>query len=57
MLAGVRVVAAEDRDEARAAWHGLGPDVAVVLLTARAHDALIDLLPSREERIWTVIPD
>jgi vacuolar-type H+-ATPase subunit F/Vma7 len=55
-LAGVRVVPAEDRAEVRAVWEGLGPDVAVVLLTARARNFLADLLPQREGAIWTVIP-
>jgi vacuolar-type H+-ATPase subunit F/Vma7 len=57
LLAGVRVVPAENEREVRAAWNALGADAAVVLLTARARDMLMDLLPLREGVIWTVIPD
>jgi vacuolar-type H+-ATPase subunit F/Vma7 len=56
-LAGVGVVAADDPAAVRAAWEALGPDVAVVLLTASAQAVLADLLPSRPEVIWTAIPD
>jgi len=35
-LAGAVVYPAEDADEARAAWRALPPDIAVVVLTARA---------------------
>jgi len=55
-LAGVRVVPAEDRAEVRAAWERLGPEVGIVLLTARSRQFLGELLPSRPEVIWTVIP-
>jgi vacuolar-type H+-ATPase subunit F/Vma7 len=56
-LAGVRVVSAENPAEVRAAWERLGPEVGVVLLTASARECLADLLASRAETIWTVIPD
>jgi vacuolar-type H+-ATPase subunit F/Vma7 len=56
-LAGVRVVTAEDEAGVRTAWEALGPEVAVVLLTSRAQKCLADLLSSRPEAIWTVIPD
>ena len=35
-LAGAVVYPAEDADQARAAWRSLPPDIAVVVLTARA---------------------
>ncbi|MFG1749176.1 hypothetical protein [Streptosporangium sandarakinum] len=41
-LAGALVLPAEDPGEVRAAWRGLGPDVAVAILTPRAAAALAD---------------
>jgi vacuolar-type H+-ATPase subunit F/Vma7 len=55
-LAGVRVLVAPDAEAARAAWPGLERDVAVLLLTPGARRALADLLPSRPDIIWTVLP-
>ncbi|MGN6635021.1 MAG: hypothetical protein ACTHJ6_06090 [Oryzihumus sp.] len=39
-LAGARVVAADTPDEVESAWAGLGPDVAVVILTPEAAQVL-----------------
>jgi len=36
VLAGAVVYPAEDAEQARAAWRSLPPDIAVVMLTARA---------------------
>jgi hypothetical protein len=52
-----KVVPVDDRAAARAAWDRLGADVAMVLLTARAREFVADLLPSRSNTIWTLIPD
>ncbi len=41
-LAGAVVLAAEDPDAVRAAWHGLAAEVAVVVLTPAALAALAD---------------
>ncbi len=46
-LTGVEVVVADDDSSAVAAWNGLGPDVAVLVLTPGAAEALTDVL-SRE---------
>jgi vacuolar-type H+-ATPase subunit F/Vma7 len=55
-LAGVEVLDVRDAAATRAAWEGLPPDVAVVLLTAEARRALPDpLLPSWRLRV--VLPE
>lgn len=55
-LAGVEVIDAPDGEAARAAWDGLGDDVAMVLLTPEARRALPEpLLPP--ERLWVVLPE
>jgi vacuolar-type H+-ATPase subunit F/Vma7 len=56
-LAGVGVIAAEDPAGARAAWRALAGDVALVILTPAAHDALTreDLQPD-DQRLWVVMP-
>jgi vacuolar-type H+-ATPase subunit F/Vma7 len=56
-FAGVDVTAAEDPAAARAAWRALTDDVALVILTARAHAALgsEDLEPARQG-LWVVMP-
>jgi vacuolar-type H+-ATPase subunit F/Vma7 len=41
-LAGVLVLPAEDPDEVRLRWSGLPGDVALVILTPRADEALAD---------------
>lgn len=56
VLAGARVIPAETPEAVRAAWNGLPTDIAVLLVTAQAQGALADLLPSRPELVWTVIP-
>lgn len=56
-LAGVRVIAADDPDDVRAAWSGLERDVAVLILTPASQAALSDLLPSRPDLIWTALPE
>jgi vacuolar-type H+-ATPase subunit F/Vma7 len=55
-LAGVEVHIAQDADTARAAWEGLAPDVACLLLTPEAHAALAERLDERARVVWTVIP-
>jgi vacuolar-type H+-ATPase subunit F/Vma7 len=52
-LAGAQVLVAEDAQAARAAWDALDGDVAVVVLTARAAEALGD---GRLERLTVVMP-
>lgn len=42
VLAGSRVLVAEDAPAARAAWHGLPADTSLVILTAAAAVALAD---------------
>jgi vacuolar-type H+-ATPase subunit F/Vma7 len=39
-LAGVHVLAAEDSEDVRQAWRGLPPDVALVIVTPVAAEAL-----------------
>ncbi|MGH7618713.1 MAG: hypothetical protein ACREPM_15945 [Gemmatimonadaceae bacterium] len=56
-LAGVPAIVADTAADARAAWTALESDVAVVILSAAAHEAIADLLPSRPDVIWTTIPD
>jgi vacuolar-type H+-ATPase subunit F/Vma7 len=46
-LAGAIVRVAEDPDAARSAWLGLPDDVAVVILTPAAHEAVADRPPHR----------
>jgi vacuolar-type H+-ATPase subunit F/Vma7 len=47
-LAGAVVCPAENQDEAAAAWRSLPPDIAVVVLTARAASWLGEMLPRRD---------
>jgi vacuolar-type H+-ATPase subunit F/Vma7 len=56
-LAGVTVVEAGDPDAVRAAWDGLGTDVAAVLLTTGAAAALSAQLADRFWPLVAVIPD
>lgn len=53
-LAGADVCAAAEPEAVRAAWTGLAPDVAVVVLTPAAADALEDTAPGR--RLTVVMP-
>lgn len=46
-LAGVLVLVAEDAEEIRAVWHELPEDVAIVILTQQAAEALGDEAPAR----------
>jgi len=46
-LAGAVVCPADNRDEAAAAWRSLPPDIAVVVLTARAAAWLGEALQQR----------
>ncbi len=56
-LAGVQVAAAGDSEQARAAWHALPGEVAVVILTQAAYAALAaEVLPAQRERMWVVMP-
>jgi vacuolar-type H+-ATPase subunit F/Vma7 len=56
-FAGVDLIAAEDPAAARAAWQGLRPDVALVILTAGARAALgSDDLDPAGQRLWVVMP-
>lgn len=53
-LAGALVLAAENAGEARAAWAGLPPDVAVVVLTPRAA-AWLDTVPRARRDVLPVV--
>lgn len=55
-LAGVVTHAAETDEETRSAWHSLGDDVAVVILTPRAADRLAGQLQLRPEVLTVVMP-
>jgi vacuolar-type H+-ATPase subunit F/Vma7 len=56
VLAGAVVHAAEDAEQARAAWRSLPPDIAVVMLTARAEAWLGAAAPRREGVLLVVMP-
>jgi vacuolar-type H+-ATPase subunit F/Vma7 len=56
VLAGAVVYAAEDAEQARAAWRSLPPDIAVVMLTARAEGWLGEAAPRREGVLLVVMP-
>jgi vacuolar-type H+-ATPase subunit F/Vma7 len=53
-LAGAVVYPAEDAGQARAAWQSLPPDIAVVVLTARAAAWLGDA-PRRRDGVLPVV--
>lgn len=55
-LAGAALLPAEDPDQVRAAWAGLPPDVAVVLLTPAAATALADALCEPVGPMTVVLP-
>jgi vacuolar-type H+-ATPase subunit F/Vma7 len=56
-LAGARVVPAETPDAVRAAWTSLEPDVALVLLTPSAAEALAGQLQDpAAARLTAVLP-
>lgn len=55
-LAGVVVVRAHSPVQAVEAWHGLAPDVSLVILSAEAADALGDALGERPEVLTAVLP-
>jgi hypothetical protein len=50
-LAGATVLDAADADSVRDAWAGLPDDVAVVVLTPAAADALEDVVQERPLRV------
>jgi vacuolar-type H+-ATPase subunit F/Vma7 len=54
VLAGAVVYPAEDADQACAAWRSLPPDIAVVVLTARAA-AWLDEAPQRRDGVLLVV--
>jgi vacuolar-type H+-ATPase subunit F/Vma7 len=54
-LVGVDVVDARGSQEVPASWAGLGDDVALVLLTQEARQALPDGLDQRDH-LWVVLP-
>jgi len=57
-LAGVDVAVADDPASARAAWESLTPEVALVILTPVAHEALAaSELDPRGQRLWVVSPE
>jgi vacuolar-type H+-ATPase subunit F/Vma7 len=53
-MAGAVVYPAEDADQARAAWRSLPPDIAVVVLTARAA-AWLGEAPQRRDGVLSVV--
>ena len=56
-LAGALVAVADDAAAVRSAWDALGDDVAVVVLTPRAADALADqLAPASGAPLTVVLP-
>ena len=55
-LAGVDVHAAEDAEAVRSAWEGLPEEVACLILTPAAHEALGARLDERAGLVWAVIP-
>jgi vacuolar-type H+-ATPase subunit F/Vma7 len=54
VLAGAVVYPAEDADQARTAWRSLPPDIAVVILTARAA-AWLGEAPQRRDGVLLVV--
>ncbi len=55
-LAGAVVLAAENEEEARAAWRSLPADVAVLVLTARAAAWLGQAPQTRRDVLLVVMP-
>ena len=55
-LAGVEVRPASSPAAVELAWADLVQDVALLVLTAEAHDALAPLLEARPELVWAVVP-
>ena len=56
-LAGAVVLAAENEEEARAAWRSLPADVAVLVLTARAAAWLGQAPQTRRDVLLVVMPE
>jgi vacuolar-type H+-ATPase subunit F/Vma7 len=56
-LAGVAVLTASTAEQARARWAGLGRDVALVLLTRPAADALGDLATTVRGPLVATLPE
>lgn len=55
-LAGVQVIAAEDATAALAAWDRLPDDIACLILTPAARDALGTRLAERPRLVWATVP-
>ncbi len=55
-LAGASVIVASTDEGVRSAWDGLGSDVGLVILSARAADVLETLLGERSDILTTVLP-
>ncbi|MBS2965897.1 hypothetical protein KGA66_22805 [Actinocrinis puniceicyclus] len=55
-LAGVRVAVAEDDESVHAAWRGLPPEVAIVILTPDAARVLGPALLDASDRLTVVMP-
>ncbi len=55
-LAGVDVRAAASREEVRARFEALEPDVGLLILTPAAYVELAASLPGRRRLVWTVLP-
>lgn len=55
-LAGVELLPAADGSAAREAWATLAPDVALLLVTPAAAEALAERLADAGDLLWVVIP-
>jgi vacuolar-type H+-ATPase subunit F/Vma7 len=56
VLAGVRVVHAQDPSAVLAAWEDLPADVGLLVLTGDAAATLARRLPERPRLLWVVMP-
>lgn len=56
-LAGVEIVAAEGEEEVRDAWNTIGRNVGVLILTHEAESILSECLISRDDLVWTRLPE
>ena len=55
-LAGAELHAAVGAEELTAAWERLSDEVACLVLTVAAHEALAPRLPERPDVVWAVVP-
>ena len=55
-LAGATVIEVESDEELRSAWDELGPDVGLVILSARASQVLQPVLGDRTDLLTAVVP-